>query len=507
MTQTDRTDVATSDVAALDTLERHLFAHNYALVDIMFNGETIDPPKGAAGRGEAMATLDEEHHELLCSPETGALLDRLSQDDTLDGTHAAEVRVLGRDRDQEASVPADVAADFTRLTCEAADVWHRAKLASDWDSFEPYLDRIIVSMREIAGYKDDTREPYDVWLDEFEHGTSRAFYDAFFSQVKDCVVPLVAAVGEKGWQPGRACVEGRFDEEAQWALARDLMELEGVDMDAIVLSRTEHPFTDSVTSQHAFIASHVYPDDVTSNVFSMLHEGGHAMYEQGVDPSYDYTCLKGGTSMGMHEAQSRFFENYVGRSEAFAPTLLATIARRFPERMAGVTPHDLWLATNRAEPSLVRTEADELTYPLHVVIRYEIEQMLFAGEATAADVPGLWADRYRGYLGVEVPDARHGALQDSHWSNGQIGYFPTYALGSAYGAQFMDTMRREGMDFEGVLASGDLAPIREWLRSRIWCFGRAKDPDRIMLDATGAPLDASHLTSYLTKKFSAIYDL
>jgi carboxypeptidase Taq len=501
------TDLA-SLLSRFDDLQLHLYAHNYALIDVMFNGETIDPPKGAAGRGEAMAILEQEANERLCSCQTAVLIDELSAHAAeLDPTHAAELRVLSRDRALQANVPPEVQAAHTRLLCEANTCWHKAKLASDWTSFEPYLDRIVASMRTIAGYRDATADPYDVWLDEFEHGTSRAFYDRFFDEVRACVVPLVAAVGATGWQPSRACVDGHFDEAVQWELAHDLMALEGIDLDAIVLGRTEHPFTDSVSSQHAFIASHVYPDDVTSNVFSMLHEGGHALYEQGVDPAFDYTCLKGGTSMAMHESQSRFFENYVGRSEAFAPVLLDAIARRFPDQMAGVDAHDLYLAVNRAEPSLVRTEADELTYPLHVMVRYEIEQMLFSGEATAADVPRLWAEKYRGYLGIEVPDARHGALQDSHWANGQIGYFPTYALGSAYGAQFLDTMRADGMDFDAVCASGDLAPVRTWLHDNVWQFGRAKNPDRIMADATGGPVDVSHLTSYLTKKFSAIYQL
>lgn len=496
------------DMAALDDLERRLYACRYAISVINSNGETIDPPKAAAGRGEALATLDEMSHELLCSNETGALLGRLGTSPVeFDGTRTAQVRVLERDRADALSVPAAEQADFTRLVCEASDVWHRAKLASDWAGFGPYVDRIVETMRRFAGYMDEGADPYDVWLDQFEHGSSRAFYDTFFSQVKDCVVPLVSTIRERGWQPSRACVEGTFDEGDQWALARDIARFEGLDMDALLITRTEHPFTDAVTSSHAIIAGHVYEDDLMSNVFSMLHEGGHALYEQGVDPAYDYTSLKGGTSSGMHEAQSRFFENIVGRDEAFAAPLLACISRRFPDRFSDVSPHDLWLAENRAEPSLIRTEADELTYPLHVVIRYEIEQLLFAGEAKAADVPGLWADRYRSYLGVDVPDDRHGALQDSHWSTAYFGYFPTYALGSAYGAQLKDRMVEEGMDFPGVLASGDLAPVRAWLASRIWRWGRAKEPADLMCEACGTPFDASHYTRYLSEKFSSIYGL
>ena len=497
----------TSDLQALDALEHRLFAHHYASVAISFAGETQDPPAGAPGRGEALAILGQEANDLLCAPESGELLERLREADGLDEWRRAQVRVLSRDRADQVDVPSDVQADFTRLTNEAQDVWVRAKRANDWQSFAPYLDRIVASMRRVAELRSPGTDAYDAWLDYYEHGTSRAFFDRFFDEVKDCVVPLVAAIREKGWQPSRACVEGTFSHDAQMALSRDLMTLEGVRPDAIVLAETEHPFCDAVTSQHAFIATHIYEDDVTSAVYSVLHEGGHAMYEQGVDPAFDYTSLKGGVSMGVHESQSRFFENYVGRSEAFAPVLLGRLAAHFPGRFDGVSPHDLWLAVNRAEPSLVRTEADELTYPLHIIIRYEIEQLLMAGEATAADVPALWNERYQSYLGVEVPDDTLGCLQDVHWSGGMIGYFPTYALGSAYGAQFLDAMRAGGLDFEGAVATGDLAPVREWLRERVWRFGRGKEPADIVRDACGAAFDASHYTRYLREKFSAIYGL
>ena len=499
---------AEGDLAALDELERELYALGYARVQISFAAETSDPPKAGAERGEVLATLEEKAHELLCSEETGQLLERLSAAaPSLDAKRQAEVRVLSRDRRREANIPSETVAAYTRLTSEAADVWKRAKAASRWADFEPYLDRIVSMRREMAGYVDAGRDPYDVLLDEYEPGTSRAFYDAFFEKVKASVIPLVAAIRKSGRQPSRACVEGTFDAARQLELARDVVELEGLDLDALTLSETEHPFTDGTGPTHVFIATHIYPEDLLSNVYSMLHEGGHALYEQGVDPSFDGTCLVDGVSSGMHEAQSRFFENIVGRDEAFAGPLLGLLRRRFPERFRDVSPHELWLAANRSEQSLIRTEADELTYPLHIVIRYEIEELLFSGEAKAADVPGLWADRYRSYLGVEVPDDAHGALQDIHWSCGDLGYFPTYALGSAYGSQLKDAMVADGVDFEGALSSGDLAPIRVWLGDAVWRFGRSKDPADIIRDACGAPFDASHLTRYLEEKFSAIYGL
>ena len=498
------------DIRALDQLEQRLFAHRYASVAIQFAGETHDPPAGATGRGEALAVLEQEAHELLCQPQTGELLARLApaaEAGELDETHAAQVRVLSRDRADEVDVPAELAADFTRLTNEAQSVWVSAKRICDWSLFAPYLDRIVEQMRTIAELRAPGANAYDTWLDYFEHSTSRAFYDSFFAQVKECVVPLVAAIREKGWQPSRTCIEGHFAHDEQMALAQTLMTLEGVRADAIVLSETEHPFSDAVTSSHAYIATHVYEDDLMSGVYSLLHEGGHAMYEQGVNPAFDYTSLKGGVSMGIHESQSRFFENYVGRSRAFAPVLLEVLRAQFPGRFDEVSAEELWLAASRAEPSLIRTEADELTYPLHIIIRYEIEQKLMAGELSAAEVPALWNQLYHDYLGIEVPDDARGCLQDVHWSGGMLGYFPTYALGGAYGAQYLSRMRAEGMDFDAVCTSGELAPIRAWLGERVWRFGRAKEPAQIVADACGEPFDASHYTRYLTEKFGGMYQL
>lgn len=497
-----------ADIAQLDALERTLYCHRYAIDEIASLGPVIDPAKATVERGEAVALLEQERVEALCAPEVGPLLDRIEQSPELMGqTRLAQARVIRRDRASLIDVPAKEQAAFTRLTTEANDVWRRAKAANDWASFEPYLDRIVEAMRHMAQAKNAEKDPYDVWLDEFEHGTSRAFYDPFFAQVKDCVVPLLADCMASRHKPDHKVMDGKFDVERQWALAGDLMRLEGVDEDALWLGRTEHPFTGGPGVGFALIASHVYEDNVLSNVFSMLHEGGHALYEQNVDPAYAMTSLKGGTSMGMHEAQSRFFENIVGRSEAFAGPLLEVLQRRFPGQLGRVTPHQLYLAENCAEPCLIRCDADELTYPLHILIRYELEQMLFSGEAKAADIPALWAAKHKEYLGLDVPDDAHGALQDTHWSDGSLGYFPTYALGSAFGAQLKAAMVAGGMDFDAVCASGDLAPIREWLRTNIWHWGRAKDSDELMLAACGEPFSPAYYTDYLTQKFSSLYGL
>ena len=497
-----------ADLVALAELERHLFAHRYAQIGMSCYGGTIDPAAATADRGEALAILQEEDQALLCSPETGALLDRLAASEALlDPIQAAQVRILRRDRASQVDVPPEVQAAFTRLTTEADDAWRRAKAANDWSAFEPYLDRIVAQMREIAGYRSPGTDPYDVWLDEFEHDTNQAFYDRFFAEIKDVVVPLLADVRASRRHLSAAQFEGRFDTGRQWELARDLVRLEGLDERKVFLTSTEHPFSDGLTSNYAIIAAHVHEHSVLLNVFTMLHEGGHALYELGVDPALDRTSLKGGTSAGMHEAQSRFFENYVGRSQAFAPRLLEVMARQFRGQLGRVTPGQLYAAVNRVEAGPIRTEADELTYPLHILVRYEIEQLLMSGEATAADVGRLWADRYRSYLGVNAPNDARGALQDTHWSGGLMGYFPTYAFGSAIGAQLKATMVREGMDFDGVCASGDLTPIHAWLRERIWRYGRSRDTSELMLNACDEPFSPIYYTNYLTEKFSALYGL
>lgn len=497
-----------ADIEALNNLERHLYAHRYARIGIECYGPSIDPSAATADRGEALAILEEEDQALLCAPSTGKLLERLSTlGHILSKTQEDQVRIIRRDREQLMGVPSSLASSFSRLATEADDVWRRAKATGDWYYFEPYLDRLVSAAKKVALARRPDADPYDTWLDSFEHGTDRAFYDGLFGQIRSCVVPLLADIQRAGRQPSRAIVEGKFDERRQWDLARDLMRLEGLPQNRMLLVGTEHPYSDALTTNYGIIACHIFEDDVCSNVYTMLHEGGHALYELGVDPSLNYTSLKGGTSSGMHEAQSRFFENYVGRSRAFAGPLLRVMASHFKGQLGRVTPNQFYLATNRVEGSPVRTEADELTYPLHILIRYEIEQLLFAGECAARDVPRIWNAKYKEYLGVDVHDDAHGALQDTHWADGLFGYFPTYAYGGAIGAQLRARMIEEGMDWEGVLASGSLAPVHDWLRERIWRHGRSKDAAELIEDACGAPFSCEPYVQYLTEKFSAIYGL
>lgn len=496
------------DLEHLARVERRLYAHRYASSELVAFGETIDPPNVTADRAEALSVLVEEDHELLSDPEVGNMLDRLAaKPDELEPTQVAQVRILTRDRNQLVSVPPELQAELVRLQSESYDVWLRAKADNDWNSFAPYLDRLVELQRNIALAKNPEADPYDTLLDEHEHGSNRAFYNSFFARVKQCVVPLLTSISKSGRSLSTACVSGRFDVMRQWELSRDVAQLEGINEDAHYLTTTEHPFSMAMTSNYAVTATNLDPDDLMAGVYSMLHEIGHNMYEQGVNPEFNRTSLKGGTSMGMHESQSRFFENYVGRDRAFMGPLLDLLKYRFRGQLSRVTANQLYLAVNSVSPSLIRTEADELTYPLHVIVRYEIEQLLFEGKATAREVPALWSSRYRRYIGANVTSDSEGALQDVHWSHGSFGYFPTYALGNAYAAQFQAKMIEEGLDWEGSLSSGNLAPIREWLRERVWQYGRSKDAAQIIEDACGEKFNARHYANYLTHKYATLYGI
>ena len=494
----------------LRRLERKLWTREYLLKIAEFDGATIAPQNGAEARGEAMAALAGAHHELLTSEKSRDLvrsLEKAAGKGKISGQLADEVRVLARDQREASAVPTEEEAAWTRLVCEADAVWHRAKAANDWASFEPYVDRIVAALKQRAERLDASRDPYDVMLDQYERGLTAAQFDAFCEQVRATVVPLVHGIVQRGYQPDASFLSDRVPDAVQRQISFDLIDLVGIDRADTALAFTEHPFSEGFAPGDARIATHIYEDNLISNVYSIIHEAGHAIYELGVDPDYAYTCLAGGTSMGIHESQSRFFENIVGRSRPFMGPLLKILRRRVPDTYDDVSEDELYRAVNIAQPSLIRTEADELTYPLHIMIRYEIERLLFAGEARACDIPRLWAELTRKYLGIEVPDDTRGCLQDTHWSGGSFGYFPTYALGSAYDAQLVEAMVAEGVDLGEACASGDLSPVRAWLGAKIWRWGRSKDAPELIGGACGAPFDASYYCSYLARKFGALYAL
>ena len=499
------------DIHALNELEDKLFALRYANAEIVGLGMAIDPEGAADVRSDVLGIMEKNRQELLCSRETRDLLQRLScPSAVLNPTQKAQLRVLIKEHDKLKSVSPARAQAHAKLIAQADTAWHKAKRENSWELFAPYLKQVIESMKEIAHERNAVVDPFSLWCDEYEPGSSKESLDEFFGELKKGIIPLLKPIYEaahKGFRPKPEIFEGRFDEQRQWALARDLLELEGLDTKHVLLVPTEHPYSCAPSSHYAIIATHIHEDNVLSNVFSMFHEGGHSLYEMGVDPAYDRTSLQGGTSYGMHEAQSRFFENYVARDLHFAPHILRLMQKHFQGQLGRVTPRQFWSISNAVVPGEIRMEADELTYPLHIIVRYEIEKALFSGELSVDDVPKRWAELYKNYLGVTVTDAAHGPLQDMHWSSGYIGYFPGYALGSAYGAQFKHAMIAAGIDWDGDLEKGDTSRIRRWMGDNIWRFGRAKSSAELIRDACGEEFKVAYYLEYLTEKFSKLYNL
>lgn len=434
---------------------------------------------------EALAVLEERKEEL-------------------DLLHARQVEELGRSVRQITRIPAEEFMAYAVLTNEADDVWHRAKERSDFELFRPVLEKLVEYNRKFAGYYDPDKAPYDALLNEYERGVDMAYLDDFFAVLRSKLVPLIKAVSAKA-QPDDSFLHKTYHVQAQRAFSDYLMRVLDLDRAHCGIGETEHPFTLNFTSQDVRITTNYKENDVASSMYSVIHEGGHARYELDVDPQLEYTCLAGGVSMGVHESQSRFYENIIGRSLPFIRAIFPKMRELFPEPLAGVTAEDFWRAVNRAEPSLIRIEADELTYCLHIMVRYEIEKALIGGTLEVKDVPETWNRLYKEYLGVDVPDDAHGCLQDSHWSGGSFGYFPSYALGSAYGAQMLRNMEAE-MDVWGPVGRGDLSAVTAWLKEKVHKYGCLKTPAEIVKNACG-DFDPTAYTDYLTKKYTELYGL
>ena len=487
-------------------LRKRICAYEHALALMSYDGMTGAPKGTAANRAQSMGVLSEELYRLKTGEETAALLEYLDAErDTLDARTRRGVDLMLRDIRKMWAIPMQEYVDYQRLLVEADDVWHTAKERSDWPLFRPCLEKIFAVMKRFAAYCAPEKDPYDYWLNEFEEGMDRDFCDRFFSTLRSGIVPVLERVREKP-QPDCAVLHGVFPRAEQARFAGRLMEVIGLDRNHVGLAETEHPFTTSLGSHlDERITTHYHPEDFTFAMFSVIHEGGHALYDTGSDDDLAYTALDGGVSMGIHESQSRFYENILGRSRAFCEYIFPVARAYFPE-LAGHTAEDFYRAVNHAEPGCIRLAADELTYPLHIMVRYELEKRVMAGDLAVADLPGEWNRLYREYLGVEVPDDRSGLLQDSHWSGGAIGYFPSYALGSAYGAQMLRRMK-QSVDVDACLRRGDFAPINAWLRERIWRHGGQYPPAELFRNAVGEPFDPNVFVAYLTEKYTDLYEL
>ena len=496
-------------ISALRVLEHQNYAYRYAQSVINFDGETVAPADSADGRAEAIEVLSRAQFDLLTAPSVDQLLDQAdaAADSAPDGEQVhAEVRELRRTLSQIRPIPAEEYAAFERLTQEATAAWAKAKKASDFSVFAPYLEKLVAGRRRQAQQIAPDKDPYETLLDQYEKGLTIEKCDQFFATVRGAIVPLLEAIQTRGSAIRTDFLDQEWPVSGQRVLSQKVMELWGLDPQRCVLAESEHPFTDGFNTRDVRITTHYMPRDLLSNLYSVAHEGGHALYELHVDPKLDYTVLAGGASMSLHESQSRLFENMVGRSRGCIHLLWPAMQEQFGGQLAGVTEEELYRAANRAEPGLIRTEADELTYCLHIMVRYELEKALIHGELAVADLPAAWNAKYKEYLGLDVSDDAHGVLQDIHWAGGSFGYFPSYALGSAYAAQAMSDLERS-IDFDGMYDSGDLAPLREALTRRLWHYGNLKETSWLVESLCGGSFDPQYYVDYLTRKYTQLYNL
>ena len=492
-------------LAKLDELQATSAAYNHAMGVLGVDASTAAPSASAQERGKTMAVLSGVMYGLIANPENRELADYLTAHaDELDAQRRRQVELMKKSFEQISRIPQEEYVAYQVLLNEADSVWRKAKAENDFDSFAPVLEKIFDYNRKFAGYYNPQLPAYDALLNEYEEGLTMQTLDAFFAQLREAIVPLVHAIAQKK-QPEDGFLRSGYSVHIQREFSDYLMETMGIDKTRCTISETEHPFTAGFNNHDVRITTH-YHDDVSSSMYSVIHEGGHALYELGYEDRYNATVLAGGAAMSIHESQSRFYENIIGRGLAFVRLIFPKMQELFPQQLANVTTEQVYRAVNKAQPSLIRTEADELTYPLHIMVRYELEKKLIEGTLKVQDLPQAWNAMMKEYLGIDVPDDAQGCLQDTHWSGGMIGYFPSYALGSAYAAQMKAVMEKEIGSIEELVAKGELSRVTAWLKEHIHAHGCLYTPGELFERSCGT-FDAKYYTDYLAEKFSALYEL
>lgn len=417
-----------------------------------------------------------------------------------------EIIKVYEDLEKELKVPYQEIADFRILCARAFQDWKIAKSRNDFAIFAPRLKAIIEWENKYIKYLETpTLKGYDVLLNDYEKGFSTKDYDLLFALLKEELVPFVKKI-LKMPKIKDDFVHLNYDIEKQKEYSKYLIDVMDFDLNYGVIKESEHPFTNNFGTDDVRITCHYYPDLITSSIFSVLHELGHATYERQCNPKYNNTPLSGGTTMAMHEAQSRFYENIVGRSKPFWQTHYQKLQNLFRENLQNVTWEEFYQAVNKVECSLIRTEADELTYPLHIMIRYDLEKALFNQEIKVEDLEKTWNKLYKKYLGINVPNASLGILQDIHWADGSFGYFPTYTLGSAYAAQLYYAMKKD-FDVEKAFGEENLQTVNNWLKNKVHQYAASKSPHDILVEATGEPFNPKYYVEYLKEKYTKIYKL
>ncbi len=469
--------------------------------------ETYMPKKGVRVRSELLALAAGIAHERLVCDKMRGYVESASADA---GDHVAEtnIRETRRAFERAANVPTELVKELARMSSMAKDAWVTARKQSDFSKFEPSLLKLVELKKQMAEHIGYRAEPYDALLDEFEPGATASQIEGLFAELRDRIVTLLNKVKASAQQPDLTILNRSYPIPAQKLVSRKMAEALHYDFDAGRCDVTVHPFCCTLGGpDDVRITTRYVEKSLTPSLFGTLHEVGHALYEQGLPSEHTFTPSGEAISLGIHESQSRLWENFVGRSKAFWTFHWPGVKDAFPEALGEVSVDDFHAAINAATPSMIRVEADELTYNLHIILRFEIERGLFNGSLNAKDLPAIWNERMQKTLGITPKDDVEGCLQDIHWSMGGFGYFPTYALGNLYAAQFFEQAGKDIPDLLDRIAHNDNQPLLDWLRSNIHRHGQRYRAGELVEKVTGKPLSIDPLMNYLTKKLTPIYGL
>jgi carboxypeptidase Taq len=489
---------------------KKMMSYNEAISLMYWDLRTGAPTRGVEQRSEVIGVLSQEVFKMSISEEMAAYIAKLSSKDVqkqLSDITRYTLSECIKEYDRNKKIPAEEYKEYVVLQSKAESVWEEAKKNADFSMFRPYLEKLVQFNKKFINYWGYEGHPYNTLLDLYEPGMTVEVLDDVFSRLRERIVPLVKAIAQSTNKPRTSFLFEKFPKEKQRELSLVLLKELGYDFQAGRLDETVHPFAIGLNPGDVRITTKYDENDFRTALFGTIHECGHALYEQNISKEFVGTPLCSGASMGIHESQSLFYENFIGRHYAYWKRNYRLLKEYAPEQFHTVSLDEFYRAINEAKPSLIRIEADELTYPLHIMVRYEIEKGLFNGTIEVKDLPDIWNDKYEEYLGIRPDNDAVGVLQDVHWAGGSFGYFPSYALGYMYAAQLKHAMLKDIPHFNELLEKGNLLPIREWLTEKVHRFGKTKKPLEILQEATGEGLNADYLISYLEEKYKAIYQL
>lgn len=481
-------------------------AYGEALGLIYWDLRTGAPKNGVEQRSEVIGMLSSELFKMSTSEEMAAYIASLSGQNLTEITMKT-LEECKKNYDRNKKIPAKEYQEYVVLQSKAESVWEDARAKADFAMFQPYLEKIVEYKKKFVEYWGYEDNKYNTLLDMYEPGITVDVLDKVFGEVREAIVSLVQRIADSPNKPDTSFLFETFPKQNQKDFSLKILEQMGYDFQSGRLDETVHPFATGLNPGDVRVTTRYDENDWRTAVFGTIHEGGHALYEQNISKDLIGTLLCSGTSMGIHESQSLFYENIVGRDLSFWKQNYDLLKEYASGEYDNISLEDFYRAINESKPSFIRIEADMLTYPLHVIIRYEIEKGLFNDEIEVKDLPQIWNDKYEEYLGIRPANDREGVLQDVHWAGGDFGYFPSYALGYMYAAQFKNSLLKDLPNFDELLAGGNLTPIREWLTQNIHQYGKLKKPLEILQDVTGEGLNAKYLIDYLTEKYTEVYNL